>query len=153
MKMSFKTLMLACVAGAMSVAMTGCKYERDDRDSAFYNDVGETDIDRRVFASQRKGTADMSVPEDTRVVQKRRRFNEVGETSLDFGSQEQAAEKPRKSEKKSKPVSMAKPAETQPVVYAKPEAVSQAPVRYVPAPAPAPEYRRSVSVGETELGR
>lgn len=151
---NYRSLFIFGFASLLSLALTGCKYERDDRDAAFYNDVGETDIDRRVYASNRKGTADVTMPQQTEVAQTRRHFNEVGETSLDTGSQERpvAVKRSEKTDKKNKPVSMAKPAETQPVVYAKPEAPA-IPVRKVPAPAPAPEYRRSVSVGETELGR
>lgn len=164
------SLLMLGLAGMLGLALTGCKYDRDEREdgTAFYNDVGETDIDRRVYASARRGqAADMPVPQEDQRVAERKRFSEVGEMSLDteMPAPRQAKAKKVKTEAKApavKPVSAAPVAPAKPVTVVRPVApapVAVQPARRVPAPAPAPEYvaaasakSHNVSVGETELG-
>jgi hypothetical protein len=161
--------------GLLSLALTGCKYDRDDRDQSFYNDVGETDIDRRVYASERRnGHAEINPAEQTKLAQKQQHYHEVGEMSLDLDTADSApVVKSKKAEKAKevKPVSAA-PVKAEPVkaapvapkpvtVVPKPAPVAPVavePIRRVPAPQPMPAYTASVSksshssVGEVDLG-
>lgn len=173
--MHVRTLLVLGSLGLLSLALTGCKYDRDDRDQAFYNDVGETDIDRRVYASERRnGRAEIAPAEQTKVAEKKRHYHEVGEMSLDFDTPAPApVVKSKKAEKVKdmKPVSAA-PVKAEPVkaapvapkpvtVVPKPAPVAPVvvePVRRVPAPQPMPAYTASASksshssVGEVDLG-
>ena len=161
----------------MVLTLSGCKHEREDDGQAFYNDVGETDLDRRVYAKAPKTRAEIPGVDERIETANKRHSYEVGEMSLDSGApapraakkaepkvnqqhkqdvlervaREDAARKAAEREAAARrteealraarqKAELSKPAPAaKPLPLAKPAA--QAPVRAVPAPAPAPEYR------------
>ena len=120
---------LASVA-SLGLLLTGCDYTRDTSRVQRFDDVGEIDVDARDhgYATYERTSHDTSrqrPPE--RESAGLRHAHEVGEMSIDDGAPVRTS-KPAKRTEAPKVTPPAKP-------------VGQAPVRNVPAPAPAPEYR------------
>jgi hypothetical protein len=108
---------------SLGLFLPGCDYTRDTSPKQSYDDVGEIDVDSRDkgYAVYRHTAQDTGVrPQPQVETSGARHAHEVGEMSLE---------------------------ESQPVKHQAPKTkatekpVGQAPVRNVPAPAPAPEYR------------
>jgi len=167
--LSHKWKALSMAGLCLVLMLSGCKHERDDDGQAFYNDVGETDLDRRVYSKTPRTTRAELPGVDAHVETANKRHSyEVGEMSLDSGVP--TSRSPKKSAPKTNQQSQAdalardvaarkaaviaaaarsaelalraprqKAELTKPVPLAKPAA--QAPARSAPAPAAAPEYR------------
>jgi hypothetical protein len=113
---------------ALGLFLAGCDFTRDTSRSQRFDDIGEIDVDARDhgYASYERTSRDTSRPPE-RESAALRHAHEVGEMSIDDGV-------PVRS---SKPVKRTEAPKLTPA----PKPVAQAPVRNVPAPAPAPEYR------------
>ena len=154
MRFQIRESCISGVLGLLALLVTGCDFDRGDPYQS-YDDVGELDLDaRQRYAARKQGRAENGVRDDGIETAGQRHAYEVGEMSLDSGPRPKAASKRKSAPVQAAPVKVEKVSATRPKAPApvkvdakpvsapaKPAAVSVAPVRVVPAPAPAPEYR------------
>ena len=156
------------VLGLLTLLVTGCDFDRGDPYQS-YDDVGEIDVEgrQRYYAARKQGRVDNGTRDEGIETAGQRHAHEVGEMSLDSETRPRAASKrdkapaPKAVPAKSEKVSVVRPQVPAPVkaeskvvsAPAKATPAPVAPVRVVPAPAPAPEYRvPAVSLAPRQAG-